>query len=104
MFARDKRLSGPELKGLKARTAARSPFFTLKTAPNTKGKTRFAVIVGSAVDRRSVRRHTLKRRASAVLQNTDLGPRDVILIVSPSATGLRSPEFIGNLKELLKSI
>lgn len=85
-----------------ARTRGRSSFFILKTAPNQAKLTRFAVVIGARVDRRSSRRHTLKRRAAEVLKRGNFGVEDVILIVLPPANDLSSREFSLELNKLLK--
>lgn len=103
MFPRRARVPASELKTANTSVKRRSLFFILKTAPNHSRGTRYAVIVGVNVDRKSVRRHTLKCRASAVLKRYDLGDADVVLIVLKNANTLSAEEFRDNLNKIMQA-
>ncbi len=82
-----------------------SPVFSLKMARNSLGITRVAIIVGTKVHKRAVRRNLVKRRMRAVM--AELLPQlkpgiDLAISARSQALGLELPRMKEELFFLLK--
>lgn len=78
-----------------------SPLFIMKSNPNKVGHARFTVIVGKKVDKRAVKRNSIRRLFQAgfltLLPEIQQGV-DILCIVSPSASDLTMETLLKELR------
>jgi len=101
MLSRRQRIPSADLRQAQKAIISRSPSFVITGRKNGLPEARFAIVVGVKVDRRSVRRHLLKRRASGVLEKTELKGQDIVLLILPPANILSAKAFRENLAAML---
>ena len=82
----------------------KTPYFSIRHAPNGLGINRFRVIVGKSVAMSAVRRHNIKRRcAHALLKLPNLGV-DAVLTALPSLPQLPRHETEQYIEEAFRNI
>lgn len=81
-----------------------SPYFLIKTANNSLSYNRIAVIISNKVDKRSARRHFLKRRMLAMLSGLPQTSKDILMIVSPAANHLGRIQLKKEMENLIRRI
>jgi ribonuclease P protein component len=99
MLARKSRLPRAEFSS-QAYGTIRTPYFLVKAKKNGKESGRIGVVVGKAVHKTAVKRNFLKRRAKATLSSLSRPGKDILVIISPGASGLSKTVF---KKELIKA-
>lgn len=100
MPAQRLRLPTSALQDTRGFTKRSSRLFVVRFKANQLSHPRFAIIVSVKVDRSSVGRHRLKRRATERLRSR-LGGWDMIVTVLPAAKDLPRKEFLQELDRLL---
>lgn len=92
----------------KAGKSIRSANFSIRYAPNRERSNRFAVVVGTKVDKRATRRNALKRRVREVIkQSLQLLPMsyDIVLTAHKLPNWpLKMADMEPELKDLLEKI
>ena len=75
----------------------------IKYCQNGLNETRFAIVVGTKVDKRAVRRNRLKRQIRAILaKNSYVGGFDVVVLTRTAAVGKEFPEIEAHLVKALQ--
>jgi ribonuclease P protein component len=95
-------------KVFKAGRTIKSANFSLRYAPNRLSSNRFAIVVGTKVDKRATRRNALKRRVREVVRtNIQTLPAGYDIVLSAHKLPnwpLKLADVEGELTELLKKI
>jgi ribonuclease P protein component len=87
------------------RTAHTSPLLTVKVKSNTCGRSRFGVVVSTAVDRRATVRHRLKRVVCAAARALPaLPPSDIVFFLARPAARLSREEVRAEVARALASL
>ena len=103
MLPRGARLPIREFWGSRSRKRKQtSPFFVIYTAQNGLLKNRIGVVIGKGVDRRSSRRHTIRRRAIGLLSALSPANKDVLVLVQQKAADLARKEFYRELERTIE--
>jgi ribonuclease P protein component len=80
MFPRRQRFPGTRLP--RSARAIRTSYFLVRYAPNNLATNRYAVVAGTAVDRRAAVRNKLKRRCREILRRWPASGTDTLLVLS----------------------
>jgi ribonuclease P protein component len=92
--------------GLQGYRSARSPFFSLKVRKNNSGeagmRNRVAVVVGKSVDKRAVRRNSLKRQVKSQLLKLPANGIDLVITIYPKANELTKQHFMAEMKKIIQ--
>lgn len=95
-------MSGADIEAFSSRHTARSQYFIVRFGAATSSNPRFAVIVAKKVDQRATQRHTLKRRAQAILRGAQSGGRDAVITILPPAAALPKAAFREEFLKIFK--
>ncbi len=111
MLPRSKRLPKEEFSHLRrvkvllsTRKSEHAPYFLIKYKTNGRIYNRFAVIVGTNVDKRSTRRHLWKRRFLARLRMWPDNGKDFLIVTHPAITTLGAADLAQMLSSLGKEL
>ena len=103
MLPRKRRLPRESIRSLQKRKASgtvRGQDFLARFADNGGKTNRYAVTVGVKVDKRSTKRHFLRRRVESRMLGWRDGGQDVLVSVLPSAAKLPFSELGKELSEI----
>jgi len=101
MFSRRERLPTPRLPA--TAWTIQFPYFTIRVTQNNKSHNRYAIIVGTAVDRRATIRNLLRRRCRAVLRAWPGGSADVVVTLKRASATAPRRELIAALTTARKA-
>ncbi len=79
-------------------------YFLVKVFKNKLGYNRFGVIINNRVDKRSTRRHFLKRLILSRARQQPNSSRDFLIIASPRAGKLSRVEIKKEIKKIFENI
>jgi ribonuclease P protein component len=91
----------PEFRARGYRTI-RTPFFLLKTKPNSLGKNRIGIVVTVAAVKSAVKRNFWKRQVKALFSKMNLKNTDALIVFSSRVNSLTKTEFRKEFKKALE--
>ncbi|MDE2018920.1 MAG: ribonuclease P protein component [Patescibacteria group bacterium] len=79
----------------------KTPWFSLKTKENNLDYARFGVVIGTAVEKRAVKRNFWKRQARTVFAERARAGKDYILLFLKRIKELNKNQFRAELSKVL---